>query len=211
MNAAAAPIHPFQPPESPAIILASQSGIRRQLLINAGILFESKAVAIDEESIKQACQAEGTSPENTALLLAEMKAARIRVNGALIIGADQLLVCENRWFDKPKNRDEARTQLQFLRGKKHTLYTAVSVLRDDRVMWHHIETPTLIMRDFSDRFLETYLDQELPGILSCVGAYRLEGPGVQLFDKISGDHSSILGLPILALLGLLRNNGAVMA
>ena len=214
MNAAAAPMHPFQPAESPAIILASQSAIRRQLLSQAGILFEPKAAAIDEESIKQASQAEGASPGETALLLAELKAARIRLPDALaadvlVIGADQLLVCENQWFDKPQNREQARAQLRLLRGRSHMLHTAITVLRNNQVIWHHIETPVLTMRDFSDEFLEAYLDQECPAILSCVGAYRLEGPGIHLFDRIAGDHSSILGLPLLPLLGFLRQHGAV--
>jgi len=210
MNAAVAPMHPFQPSEAPAIVLASGSVTRRRLLEDAGLVFETRAAAVDEESIKQASQAEGVSPDETALVLAELKASRVRIAGALVIGADQILTCDGRWFDKPRDRAGARVQLQALRGKTHTLHTAVTCLRDGQVIWHHFEAPALRMREFSDEFLEVYLDQELPGILGSVGAYRLEGIGAQLFDKITGDHTAILGLPILSLLGFLRQHGALM-
>lgn len=210
MSDVASRIHPFQPADSPAIILASASATRRALLEATGLLFETRPAAIDETSIKQSSQAEGISPIETAQVLAELKAARVRIPGALIIGADQILTCENRWFDKPADRAEARSQLQFLRGKTHTLHTALTCLRDGVVIWHHNEAPLLKMRDFSDTFLEIYLDQELPGILSSVGAYRLESAGAQLFDRVTGDYSAILGLPLLPLLGFLRQHEVIV-
>jgi len=211
MNAAAALLkHPYQPSDAPAIVLASGSATRRKLLADAGLVFEVKAAAVDEESIKQASQAEGVSPDETALVLAELKASRVRVAGALVIGADQILTCEGSWFDKPRDRAEARAHLRALRGKTHTLHTAVTCLKNGQVIWHHFEAPSLQMREFSDEFLEIYLDQELPGILDSVGAYRLELAGAHLFDKITGDHSAILGLPLLPLLGFLRQHQAIV-
>jgi septum formation protein len=200
----------FQKPDGPAIILASGSAIRRQLLGDAGVVFEWTAASVDEDSIKQSSQAEGVMPAETAMLLAELKAARIRAPGALVIGADQLLICEDHWFDKPRDRDDARAQLRFLRGKTHHLHTAMSVLKDGQVIWHHAAAPSLVMREFSDEFLEHYLNRELEQILHCVGGYRLEGPGAQLFDRITGDHTTILGLPLLPLLGFLRQHGALL-
>ena len=211
MKDADAPMHhPFQPADAPAIVLASGSATRRRLLESVGLLFEVRAAAVDEESIKLASRAEGVSPAETALVLAELKASRVRVAGALVIGADQILTCEGRWFDKPRDREEAREQLRALRGKSHTLQTAVTCLKNGQVIWHHFEAPELRMRDFSDEFLEIYLDREMPGILGSVGGYLVEGAGAQLFETISGDYSSVLGLPVLALLGFLRQHGAMV-
>lgn len=206
MNAAAAP-KPNPPPTR--LILASSSVTRLRLLQSAGLAFEVQPAAIDEAAIKQSSQAEGASPEETALLLAELKAARIRAPGAVIIGADQLLSCEGRWFDKPGSIAEARAQLQFLRGKTHTLHTAVTCLRDEQVIWHHCENARLHMRAFSDEFLEDYLQKEADCVNS-VGAYKVEARGIQLFDKIEGDSFTIQGLPLLQLLGFLRQHRVIL-
>ena len=210
MNAAAAPNPPFQKTDAPALILASGSAARQSLLAAVGLRFAVQPVAIDETAIKQSCRAEGNSAAETAVLLAEMKAARVRAPGAVVIGADQLLVCGDEWFDKPTDRASARAQLRALRGKTHRLVTALSLQKNGEVIWHHVETPELRMRDFTDEFLEAYLSAEIPAILGCVGAYRLEGPGVQLFERVSGEHSAILGLPMVALLGFLRQHGVVL-
>jgi septum formation protein len=198
--------------DEPRVILASESQARRALLQAAGIRFESRPARIDEDAVKQAAKAEGASPEDTALLLAELKAERIaaREPDAVVIGADQLLECEGSWFDKPASIAAAREQLAALRGRTHTLVTAVLCHRGESRLWHHVASPRLTIRRFSDAFLEEYLAAEGEAITGCVGAYRLEGPGVQLFERIEGDHFSILGLPLLRLLGFLRQH-AVLA
>ena len=193
------------------LILASGSATRAALLSAAGLAFEARPPAIDEDEVKRGARGEGVSADDTAVLLAEMKASRIArsVPDAIVIGADQLLVCEDRWFDKPTTMADARAQLQALRGRAHTLVTAVLCQRGGQRLWTHIARPKLTMRDFSDSFLDDYLAREGEAVLSSVGAYRLEGLGVQLFDAVLGDHSSVLGLPMLPLLGFLRQTRAI--
>ena len=196
---------------TPRLILASASSARQGLLAAAGLVFETRAAHIDEGEIKRSARAEGVSADETALLLAELKAHRVaRLNPeALVIGADQLLVCEDRWFDKPADLAEARAQLLALRGKAHMLVTAVVCQSGDQRVWHTIARPKLTMRSFSEGFLANYLQLEGTALLSSVGCYRLEGLGVHLFDRIDGEHSAILGLPMLSLLGFLRQHGVI--
>jgi septum formation protein len=193
------------------LILASQSASRRALLEAAGLPFEALPAAVDEAAIKESAKAEGMTPADAALLLADAKAARIarRVPEAVIIGADQLLVCEGEWFDKPEDVEAARRQLLRLRNRVHDLVTAVVVWRDGERAWHHVATPRLAMRDFSDAFLDDYLAREGAFVTQSVGAYRLEGPGIQLMRDIRGEHTAILGLPMLPLLAYLRDSGVV--
>ena len=167
---------------------------------------------MDEAAIKESAQAEGIPPEDAAMLLAEAKARRVarRHPEALVIGADQMLVCEGRWFDKPVGMDGAREHLRALRGRPHELVSAMVCWRGGARIWQHVARPRLTMRDFSDEFLEAYLAAEGEAVLTSVGAYRLEGPGVQLFSRIEGEHSAILGLPLLPLLGFLRQHGALL-
>jgi septum formation protein len=143
---------------------------------------------------------------DAALALAELKARRIagQAPAALVLGADQILTCEGRWFDKPRDRAEARAQLQALSGKRHELWTAAIVVRDDARIWHHIAQARLWLRPCSDAFLDTYLDTVGDLTLQSVGAYQIEGPGAQLFTRIEGDRFAILGLPLLELLECLR-------
>ncbi len=197
--------------DQPALILASASASRRSLLEQAGLRFAARAAHIDEAEVKRSAIADGVGAIETALLLAELKALRVaRTAGdALVIGCDQLLVCEDRWFDKPVDVAEARTHLAWLRGRTHTLVTAVLCLRDGQRIWHHVAQPRLTMRRFSDDFLETYLAAEGEALTATVGAYRLEGPGVHLFDAVEGEHAAILGLPLLPLLGFLRQHGVL--
>lgn len=197
--------------DHPRLVLASGSAARRALLDAAGLIYEARPAAVDEDAVKRSAQAEGASPADAALLLAELKAARVRDDDALVIGADQLLVCEGRWFDKPPDRAGARAHLEALRGRTHELVTAVTCMRGGQVVWHHVATPRLRMRALSDAFLDAYLDLEGDRVLGSVGAYRLEGPGIHLFDRIDGEQSAILGLPMLPLLGFLRQHGAVLA
>jgi septum formation protein len=193
---------------SPPLILASESKIRAALLTAAGLRFETRPARIDEGEIKRGARAEGASADTTALLLAELKAHRVaRPNpDALIIAADQLLVCEDRWFDKPADLAEAAAQLRALRGRTHTLVTAIICQRGDQRLWHHIARPRLAMRPFSDTFLHAYLAEEGTVLTTTVGSYRLEGPGAQLFDSVTGEHAAVLGLPLLPLLGFLRQH-----
>ena len=196
---------------TPRLILASQSATRAILLRETGLRFETRPAHVDEAEIKRSARAEGISADDTALLLAELKAHRVaRTNpDVLVIGADQLLVCEDRWFDKPADMAEAAAQLRALRGRTHTLVTAILCQRGDQRLWHHIARPRLTMRGFSDAFLADYLQLEGMSVTTSVGAYRLEGPGVHLFDAVAGEHAAILGLPLLPLLGFLRQHGVL--
>ena len=200
-------------PGPPRLILASASEARLTLLRGAGLAVEALPAHVDEAEIKAAARADWASPEDVALLLAELKAARIarRDPEALVIAADQLLVCGEDWFDKPPTVQAARAQLLALRGRTHTLVTSVLCQRGESRVWHHIARPSLTMRNFSDDFLDVYLAAEGDALTACVGAYRLEGMGVQLFDRIEGDYFSVLGLPLLPLLGFLRQHGALPA
>jgi len=196
---------------SPTLILASQSTARAALLAAAGLQFEARPARVDEAAVKQACRAEDLDAADTALTLAGLKAERIRDSQAMVIGADQLLVCGDAWFDKPDSIDGARNHLRALRGQAHRLVTAVVCLRGGQEVWRHVTEPRLRMRGFSDAFLEAYLGAEGDAVLSCVGAYRLEGLGVHLFDSIQGEHAAILGLPMLPLLGFLRQHGLILS
>ncbi|HWX48023.1 MAG TPA: Maf family protein [Roseomonas sp.] len=193
------------------LILASSSATRAALLRAAGLDFEARPAAVDEAALKAAAQAEGIPPAEAAILLAEAKAQRIarREPEAVVIGADQLLVCEGRWFDKPEDLAGAREQLGALRGRTHTLFTAMVLWRHGQRIWQHVATPRLTMREFSETFLERYLAAEGEAVTHSVGAYRLEGLGIQLFQDVQGEHSAILGLPLLPLLGFLRQHGVV--
>jgi septum formation protein len=183
------------------------------LLDGAGLRFEALPAAVDEATIKESAQAEGIPPADAALMLADAKAERIarRDPEALVIGCDQLLVCESRWYDKPPDLAAARAQLQALRGRQHELVTAIVCHRNGGRTWQHVAVPRLTMRDFSDAFLDNYLALEGQAVLGSVGAYRLEGPGIHLFARVQGDHAAILGLPLLELLGFLRQHGVVAA
>jgi septum formation protein len=196
---------------APALILASESASRRELLQSAGIEFATRPAHIDEISVKQSAQSAGTTAANTAILLAELKAARVsaRTGDAVVIGADQILVCDGVWFDKPASPAEAREHLLRLRGRMHMLVTGIVCMRNGTRVWHHVAQPRLTMRAFSDAFLDDYIAVEGEALMQTVGAYRLEGRGVHLFDRIEGEHAAILGLPLLPLFGFLRQHGVL--
>jgi septum formation protein len=195
------------------IVLASTSPIRRQLLKQAGIAFKTARPPINEDTITATLKKAGASVRQVALNLAEGKAASVGqiLPGAYVIGADQMLECEGKWLDKPADRDHARRQLQSLRGKTHRLVTAVVVSFEGKTLWSHVENADMTMREFSDSFLDGYFEAMPEDAIYSVGGYQLEGLGVQLFDKIAGDYFSILGLPLLPLLGALRQAGALTA
>ncbi|MCW2235539.1 Maf family protein [Azospirillum canadense] len=195
----------------PAVVLASGSKTRAEMLERAGVRVTLAPTAVDEEEIKLAARTEGIGVDEVAETLAELKAQRVtrKHPGALVIGADQMLECDGRWFDKPTGRDAAREQLKDLRGKTHRLVSCAVVVRDGERLWHQVDRARLAMRPFSDAFLESYLDQTGDGVLHSVGAYQLEGLGAQLFQRVDGDFFTILGLPLLPLLGFLRVHGVI--
>jgi nucleoside triphosphate pyrophosphatase len=197
----------------PPLVLASASEARAQMLRNAGISFVCDPATIDEASIKAARRAQGSVPEQVAVSLAEAKAIEVagRHPGSLVIGADQLLVCGSQWFDKPQTRAAARATLEALRGQTHRLISGMVVARDEAVRWRHVEVATLTMRHYSDQFLDWYIREADQASLQVVGACRLEGIGAQALHRIDGDYFTILGLPLLPLLELLRREGVVLA
>ena len=154
---------------------------------------------------------QGADVETVAASLARAKADEVRKRHAhaLVIGADQIIECEGKWFDKPQDRDSAAKTLRTLRGRTHRLISAVAAYQGEECIWWHLETASLTMREFSDAFLERYIDDAGPGILESVGAYRLEQMGAQLFTRIEGDYFTVLGLPLLPLLGFLRHAGVL--
>ena len=188
------------------LILASQSRARQMLLTNAGIAFESIPAALDERAIQEASGV--TAPAEIARLLAREKALAVarRKAGHFVVGADQTLALGGRLFNKPTNRLEALAQLKALAGRVHELHSAVAVARDGNIMFDHVAVAHLTMRRLGATEIEAYLQQAGEAVVtSSVGAYQLESLGVHLFEHIEGDHFTILGLPLLPLLGFLRN------
>jgi len=195
------------------IVLASASAPRAAILASAGIEVLRDPAGVDEDEIKRSFRSEGLDAARCAAALAETKAMRVsaRHTDALVVGADQMLDCAGTWFDKPRDRNEARAQLVALRGKRHELVSAVTVVKNGAVIWHLVDRPRLTMRAFSDNFLDAYLAALGNEALMSVGVYQLEGLGAQLFERIDGDYFSILGLPLLPLLDFLRGHGVVLA
>jgi septum formation protein len=195
------------------IILASASTARAKLLEAAGIAFSIEPANIDETRIKSASRETGQTAMTCALALAAEKARHVSLRRpeALVIGADQILVAGDEWYDKPQNLAEARAQLQSLRGRTHILATAASIVHDAKEIWCATSAPELTMRPFSQAFLDHYIATEGDAVLGSVGAYRLEGMGVQLFERMKGDQFAVLGLPLLKLLHFLRGRGALLS
>ena len=193
------------------IVLSSISASRRRLLTQCGVPYKTAKPGFEEGPARAAMKNAGASAADVAAALAEGKANSIAeiLPGAHVIGADQMLECGGSWFDKPADRAAARAHLQALRGKTHTLITAAVIAYEGRTVWRHAETARMTMRDFSDGFLDHYLDRAGDGVIRSVGAYELEGAGAQLFDKIEGDFFAILGLPLIPLLAGLRESGAL--
>ncbi len=195
--------------DSAPLVLASKSAIRRSLLQTAGVPVEIRPADLDERGL------ETRSPEQTpgaiAALLAREKASAIArsMPGRLVLGADQVLGLEGKRFAKPADRATARAQLRELSGRSHQLFSAIAFVKDDAVLCERVDVARLTMRALSDRFLDTYLDAVGDAATASVGAYQLEGLGVQLFDRVDGDYFTVLGLPLLPALDFLRSHGCL--
>lgn len=193
------------------VVLASGSETRKSMLSAAGVFFEVLPAVIDEDEIKSALRAEGSDSAFIAESLAEHKARVVsrKLPSPLILGADQILECDNKIYSKPVNLAAAKEQLKTLRGKDHTLISSVVVFRNGQRLWHNTDRALLRMRDFSNDFLDDYVTELGEELLEGPGCYKVEGRGIQLFSRITGDHFTILGLPLLPLLDYLRLQGAV--
>jgi len=188
------------------LVLASASAARAAMLTAAGVEVEVIPARIDEAAVKQSMLAAGAAPRDLADKLAELKALRIstRQPGRLVLGADQVLVHDGRIFDKARSRVEARAHLLALRGQTHQLISAAVIALDGAPVWRHVGAARLTMRRFSESFLDMYLECVGDLALQSVGCYQLEGPGAQFFERVEGDYFTVLGLPLLPLLGFLR-------
>lgn len=198
------------PPEAPPrLVLASASAVRSDLLRRAGVDFDVLGSGVDETPLKAAWLAQGRDPCRIAAGLAEAKARAVAARGpAWVIGADQTSEFEGRLGDKPDSLDEARRRLLEMRGRSHSLHSAV-FLTDGVQTWSQVSSAVLHMRTFSDAWLDGYLERMGRSVLDSVGAYQLEGEGVQLFERVQGDYFAILGLPLIPLLAALRRFGVI--
>ena len=196
---------------SDAIILASGSPFRKKMLEDAGIFFEVARPEIDERAVESAVEGSGLTPGDLASILAEAKALDVsqRAPGKLVIGTDQTLSLGDEVFHKAKDMEEARRRLLALSGKTHQLNSAVVIVRDGDVVWRHVAVAHLTMRELDPGFIGRHLSSVGEIALSSVGAYQIEGKGIQLFERIDGDHFTIVGMPLIPLLAKLRDLGAI--
>ncbi len=198
-----------------ALVLASQSPTRQKMLDNAGICFIARAAHVDEEGLRASATASSMLTGDIAVMLADMKARKVsHDNGdhpsGFVLGADQVLVCENQILGKPRDHEMAATQLRLLSGKLHQLVTAAVIYRDGERIWHHIETSAMTMRQLSDEFIDDYLLAIGDVAFSSPGSYQIEGLGAHLFSSIKGCSYVVLGLPLLQVLAFLRTHGLAM-
>ncbi len=195
------------------LILASGSEIRLQLLLKAGLDVSARVARIDEAMIRAGLESEGANPRDIADTLAEMKAARVAAKcpEALVLGCDQVLEFQHQVWAKPQTSNEARRQLIALRGQTHKLLSAIVLFDAGEPVWRHVGEARLTMRAFSDGFLDSYLERNWPSVGQSVGGYKLEEEGIRLFERIEGDHFTILGLPLLPLLTYLGSRGFIAA
>jgi septum formation protein len=192
------------------LVLASKSSARRALLSAGSIPIEVQAADVDERKLEMAAASLG--PSEIARLLAREKAIAVerRHSGRLVLGADQMLALDGRRFAKPADREAARAQLRVLSGRTHELHSAIAFVHNGAMVFEHVEVARLTMRDFSDQFLDQYLDAAGSAVMQSVGAYQIEGLGIQLFDRLEGDYFTILGLPLMAVLDFLRQRGCLL-
>ncbi len=194
------------------LILASQSASRRAMLAAAGVPFEAVSPQVDEDAAKAALGRE--RPRDLADALAELKAVKVsgRFPDALVLGSDSLVALDDGTvLDKPDTREQAADHLARLSGRVHRLWSAAVIAEDGRPVWRHVEAAEMSVRPLSYSFTQAYLDAEWPAIAGCVGCYRVEGPGVQLFDGIKGSHFTVLGMPLLPVLDYLRTRSVMPA
>lgn len=193
----------------PRLVLASASPFRKALLANAGLSFDVEPALIDERAIEQTLEA--VDAEDTALILAEAKAADVssRNPGAIVIGSDQTLSLDGEILHKPGDMEQARRRLLALSGYTHNLNSAVVLARDGEAIWRHIEVARMTMRTLDPAFIGRHLSNVGEKVLSSVGAYQFEGEGIQLFEHFEGDYFTIVGLPLLPLLAQLRGLGVI--
>lgn len=193
------------------IILASGSPFRKKILENAGVDFEAIPASIDERAVEAPLEGSGATPEDIALVLAEAKALDVseRNPGALVIGSDQTLSLDDTVFHKPADMEGARRHLLKLSGKAHHLNSAVVLVRDGETLWRHVGVARLTMRHLDPAFIGRHLSHVGDKALSSVGAYQIEGQGIQLFEQVDGDYFTIVGLPLIPLLAALRHRGAI--
>jgi septum formation protein len=187
------------------LILASQSASRRAMLEAAGVPFMALPARVDERAVEAGLA--GAAPGEVAGRLAEAKAQAVAANhpGRLVLGSDSLVVCAGRRFDKPATIEDAADHLRFFSGKTMELHSAAALVRDDAVLWRKAQVARLRVRALSESFIADYLAHEWPAVAGCVGVFRIEDRGVQLFEAVEGDHFTILGMPLLAVLGALRD------
>ena len=196
------------------LILASQSASRRAMLAAAGVPHEAMAAGVDEDAMKAALRAEGVSPRTLADALAELKATKLsrRHPTDLVLGCDSTVAFDDgTMIDKAESREQQHDLLRRLSGTRHRLHSAAVICEGGAPVWRHVDSATLHVRPLSDAFIDSYLDREWPAIGQCVGGYRIEGPGAQLFARIEGSQFTILGLPLLPLLDYLRIRGVLDA
>jgi len=194
------------------LVLASQSAARRAMLDAAGVEHEAIAAHVDEDAAKATLAREGRSPRDTADALAELKALRVsqRYPDALVLGCDSVVALDvGTILDKPADRADAERHLRLLSGQRHRLYSAAVIVEGGRAVWRAVEEAALFVRPLSDAFIAEYLRAEWPAIGGCVGCYRLEGRGSQLFTRIEGSHFTVLGLPLLQTLDYLRTRAVL--
>lgn len=193
-------------------VLASQSASRRAMLSAAGVPHEAVAAQVDEEAAKQALKARQVAPRDLADALAELKAVKVsqRDPAALVLGGDSLVMLDDgSQLDKPASRDEAAEHLRRMSGRHHDLISAAVIAESGHPVWRFVDRARLHVRPLSEAFIDSYLDAEWPAIAGCVGCYRVEGPGVQLFARTEGSHFTILGMPLLPILDYLRTRGVM--
>jgi len=194
------------------LILASQSASRRAMLTAAGVPFEATAAGVDEDAAKASLA--GSKPRDLADALAELKAVKVSLRhpGRLVLGSDSVVaLADGSLLDKPESRDQAADHLARMSGARHDLWSAAVIAENGRPVWRHVEAARMHVRPLSPGFIRSYLDMEWPAIAGCVGCYRIEGPGAQLFSRIEGSQFTVLGLPLLNVLDYLRTREVIPA
>jgi septum formation protein len=194
------------------LVLASQSASRRAMLDAAGVPYEAVAAQVDEDAAKMSLLAAQVAPRDLADALAELKALKVSglIPNALVLGGDSVVaLADGSLLDKPVSREDAAQHLRHMSGATHDIYSAAVIAEGGRPVWRHVDRARLMVRSLSEEFIEQYLDMEWPAIAGCVGCFRIEGPGVQLFAGVQGSHFTILGMPLLQILDFLRVRGVL--